>query len=169
MKYFFSSLGKLAETLDPIEKEHVEKLTVQFLTTHDYFSKVWRELSLNQKSRVLEIIVSGKCVIPYEKIDSIDSLQVTPEDGISFSKDKFFNTLKGRAVDNKSYENSKKLFVLLRIKSISDLNDLYNAQDVILLLEMMKNRFQSMQEKSGYNPRIINSASNLSGCIQIEQ
>ena len=26
-----------------------------------------------------------------------------------------------------------------------------------------------MQEKSGYNPRIINSASKLSGCIQREQ
>ena len=82
MKYFFSSLGKLAETLDPIEKERVEKLTVQFLTTHDYFSKVWHELSLNQKSRVPQIIAGGKCVIPYEKIDSIDSLQITPEDGI---------------------------------------------------------------------------------------
>ena len=26
-----------------------------------------------------------------------------------------------------------------------------------------------MQEKSGYNPRIINSANKLSGCIQREQ
>ena len=34
---------------------------------------------------------------------------------------------------------------------------------------MMENRFQSMQEKSGYNPRIINSASKLSGWIQREQ
>ena len=33
----------------------------------------------------------------------------------------------------------------------------------------MENRFQSMQEKSGYNPRIINSTSKLSGCIQREQ
>ena len=30
----------------------------------------------------------------------------------------------------------------------------------------MKKRFQYMHEKSGYNPRIINSASKLSGCIQ---
>ena len=89
MKYFLSSLGKLAETLDPTEKEHVEKRTVQFLRTHDYFSKVWRELSLNQKSRVLEIIVSGKGVIPYEKFYSIDSLQITPEDGIFFRKMNF--------------------------------------------------------------------------------
>ena len=55
------------------------------------------------------------------------------------------------------------------MRNLSDLNDLYNAQDVILLLEMRGNRFQSMHENSGYNPRIINSASKLSGRIQREQ
>ena len=90
MKYFLSSLGKLAETIDPIEKECIKKLTVQFLSMHYYFSKVWQELSLEQRIKILEIIVSGKGVIPYEKIGSIDSLQITPEDGIFFSKDEFF-------------------------------------------------------------------------------
>ena len=97
------------------------------------------------------------------------SLQITPEDGIFFSKAEFFSTLKGKMVDDESYENSKKLYILLKMRNLSDLNDLYNAQDVIILLEMMENRFQSMQEKSGYNPRIINLASKLSGCIQREQ
>ena len=158
MKYFLTSLGRLAGTLDPIEKERVEKLTVQFLTMHDYFSKVWRELTSSQKTILLEIIVNGKGVIPYEKIEYIDSLGITPEHGIFFSKDEFFSMLKGKAVDEEAYENSKKLSILLRMRNLSDLNILYNAQDIILLLEMMENRFQAMQEKSGYNPRIINSA-----------
>ena len=55
------------------------------------------------------------------------------------------------------------------MRNLSDLNDLYNAQDVIILLEIIENRFQSMQDKSGYNLRIINSASKLSGCIQREK
>ena len=55
------------------------------------------------------------------------------------------------------------------MRNLSDLNDLYNVQDVILLLEVIENRLQSMQEKTSYNPRIINSASKLSGCIQREQ
>ena len=86
-----------------------------------------------------------------------------------FSKDEFFSTLKGKNVDDESYENAKKLFILLKMRNLSDLNDLYNAQDVIILLEIIENRFQSMQDKSGYNPRIINSASKLSGCIQTEK
>ena len=92
-----------------------------------------------------------------------------PEDGIFFSKEEFFSTLKGQAVNNDDYENSKKLFILLKMQNLSDLNDLYNAQDVILLLEIIENRFQEMQNECGYNTRKVNSASKLSGCIQREQ
>ena len=52
------------------------------------------------------------------------------------------------------------------MRDLSDLNDFYTAQDVILLLEIMENRFQEMYEKSMYNPSKRNSASKLSGCIQ---
>ena len=169
MKYFLTSLGKLATTMDSVEKKRVEKLIVQFLNMHDYFSTVWSSLTRKQTEAVLEIIVNGKGVIPYEKINSIDSLGITPEDGIFFSKDELFSTLKGQALDSEAYENSKKLFILLKMRNILDLNDLYNVQDVILLLEMIENRFQAIQDRSGYNPRIINSARKLSGCIQREK
>ena len=81
MKYFLTSLGRLAVTLDPIERERIEKLTIQFLTTDSYFSKVWKELTDNQKKIVLEIIVNGKGVIRYRKVESIHSLSIVPEDG----------------------------------------------------------------------------------------
>ena len=55
------------------------------------------------------------------------------------------------------------------MRNLSDLNDLYNVQDVIILLEIIENRFQIIQDKTNYNPRIINSASKLSGCIQREK
>ena len=169
MKYFLTSLGKLASALDATEKKRVKKLTIQILNAHDHFSGVWEDLTQGQKKIVLEIIVGGKGVIPYEKIVSINSVGITPEDGIFFSKDEFFRILKGQAVDNEAYENSKKLFVLLKMRNLSDLNDLYNAQDVILLLEIIENRLQAMQERSGYNSRIISSPSKLSGCIQREK
>ena len=48
------------------------------------------------------------------------------------------------------------------------MNDLYNAQDVILFCEIIENRFQLMQEENGFNPRKCNSASTLSDCIERE-
>ena len=86
MKYYQTSLGQLSETLSPKEKENISKLTIQFLNNHDYFSTVWINLTNDQRNKIIEIIVSGKGVIPYEKIETIDSLSCKPEDGFFFSK-----------------------------------------------------------------------------------
>ena len=84
MKYYQSSLGKLSETLTEKEKENIAKVTIQFLLSRDYFSIVWKDLTINQRDKIIEIIVSGKGVIPYKKIETIDSLSIRPEDGFFF-------------------------------------------------------------------------------------
>ena len=52
------------------------------------------------------------------------------------------------------------------MRNLSDMNNLYNVQDVILLCETIENRFQLMQDKYCFNPRKCNSASTLSGSIE---
>ena len=42
------------------------------------------------------------------------------------------------------------------MRNLSDLNDLYNVQDLILLLKTTENRFQEMQNECEYNPRKVN-------------
>ena len=86
MKYFLTSLGLLAGTLDEIEKMRVGKLTLQFLNQHSYFTRTWKMLSDSQNRQVLNIIINGKGVIPYEKINSIDSLSLKRENGIFFKR-----------------------------------------------------------------------------------
>ena len=54
------------------------------------------------------------------------------------------------------------------MRNLGDLNDLYNAQDVILLCEIIENRFQAMKDTYSFNPRRCNSASSMSGCIERE-
>ena len=83
-------------------------------------------------------------------------------------KTEFFSELKLQAVDNESYENSKYLYLNLRMRNLGDLNDLCNTQDVILLCEIIESRFQAMQNTYGFNPRKCNSASTMSGCIERE-
>ena len=48
------------------------------------------------------------------------------------------------------------MFILLKMQNLCDLNGLYNAQNIILLLEIIENRFQEMQNECGYNPRKVN-------------
>ena len=98
-------------------------------------------LSEPETREVLDIIVKGKGVIPYEKINSIDSLNSKPENGLFFLK------------------------ILLTMRDLYDLNDFYNAQEVLLLLEI---RYQTMQDKTMFNSRKCSSGSKLSSCIQCE-
>ena len=83
-------------------------------------------------------------------------------------KTEFFSDLKQSAVNDVDYENSKYLYQSLKMRNLGDMNDLYIAQDVILLCEIIESRFQLMNDKYGFNPRKCNSASSMSGCIERE-
>ena len=52
--------------------------------------------------------------------------------------------------------------------NLGDMNDLYNAQDVILLSEIIENPFQVMNYTYVFNPRKCNSDSSMSGYIERE-
>ena len=54
------------------------------------------------------------------------------------------------------------------MRNLGGMSDLYNAQDMILLCEIIESRFQMMNDKYGFNPRKCNSASSMSGCIERE-
>ena len=42
------------------------------------------------------------------------------------------------------------------MRHLGDLNDLYDAQDVILLSEIIENRFEEMHKTCGFNPKNCN-------------
>ena len=124
-------------------------------------------MNLNTKSKILEIISEGKGIIPYEIIVDMKSFFIMPDHEF-WVKSEFFTELKQSAVNEEDYENSKYLCQTIKIRSLGDLNDLYNTHDVILLTEIIENRFQAMQNTYGFYPRKCNSASSMSGCIERE-
>ena len=126
---------------------------------------VWQTLEEKGKYTILDLIAEGKGVMPYEKIITFDSLLQKPEKDF-YEYTEFYSSLQESNVSVTEYENVKYLLKTLKMRNLGDLNDLYNMQDTILLCEIIKNRFQQMQEKFGFNPRKINSASTLSGCVQ---
>ena len=113
MKYYLTSHGKLASAMTEKEKNNAELLVKQFLMQHQCFSKTWLTLSQSQKTELIKIIVSGKGVIPYEKIDSIKALQKRAENGIFFRR-RILSTLKGQSVNKEDYDNSKNCLFCLK-------------------------------------------------------
>ena len=168
MKYYQKSLAALSSTLALSEKENVENVTKQFFNQHHYFSTIWLYLTSNIQKKILDIVTSGKGIIPYELIVQMESLLLTPDDDNFWHKTEFNSELKMQAVDDEAYENSKFLYQNLKMRHLGDLNDLYNFQDVVLLCEILENIFQLMHERYGFNPKKCNSASTLSGCIERE-
>ena len=77
-----------------------------------------------------------------------------------------FSELKQSAVDDNDYGNSKYLYQTLKMRNLGDMNDLYNAQDLILLYEIIENRFKVMNYTYGLNPTKCNSASSMSSYIE---
>ena len=89
-------------------------------------------------------------------------MSLTPENSIFFEKSEFYSDLKQKSVSDEDYNISLYLYM----RNLGDMNDLYNTQDVILLCEIIENRFQLMHDRYGFNPRKCNSASSLSGSIE---
>ena len=146
------------------KKETIKKPAAQYIAD-DYFSTMWEKPDISKKLKILETIAGIMGMFPYEKITSSDSLDIKPS-GQFFDRTEFFSILKQQNVSNKGYKISFYLWNTLKLRNLSDINDLYNAQNVILLCEIIKNRFQSMQDKYDFNPRICNSVSSFSGSIK---
>ena len=115
----------------------------------------------------MDIVSDGKGVIPFELIINMESFFLIPENEF-WEKTEFFTELKQSAVDDNDYENSKYLYQTLKMRNLGDMNDLYNVQDVILLCEIIENRFQEMNNTYGFNPRKCNSASSIRNYIERE-
>ena len=83
-----------------------------------------------------------------------------------FEKSEFYSDFKQKSVSDEDYDSSLYLYKTLKMRNLGDMNDLCNAQDVILFCEIIENRFQLVHGKYGFNPRKCNYASSLRGSIK---
>ena len=51
---------------------------------------------------------------------------------------------------NEEHENSKYLNLALKLRDLSDLNDLYSYQDVSILCQIFENHFKMIHRTNGY-------------------
>ena len=122
VKYFQQSLGSLTESMTDTERENVRKICRKFLAEKLMF------LNDEGKRWVLYYLVSGIGMIPYQMITDFESLNIHPEKEFFLLKD-FYSFLKQKNISKEDYENVKKFVMILRLKTLGDLNCIYNFQD----------------------------------------
>ena len=159
IKYFQQSLGNLADSMTDEEKHNVRKNCRNFIADKLMF------LNEENEKWVLDYLCSGKGMIPYQMITDFDSLNLR-SDGDFFKGESFYSTLKEKNISEEEYEKVKNFFTILRLKTLGDLNKIYNFQDTTILCEIFEQRANLLQKLFKYNPRKCNSASGFSGCVQ---
>ena len=107
---------------------------------------------------------SGKGVIPYEMMNSFESLNIVSEND-SFEIEDFHSSLKNFVITKQEHQLVIKFYSLLKMRNLGYLNNLYNFQDAIILCKVFKSPANFLSEKFKFNPRKCNSASSFSGCI----
>ena len=65
----------------------------------------------------------------------MNSMFLSPENDVYFEKNEFYSNLKQKVVSDSDCESSIFLYKTLKMQNLGDMNDLYNAQDVILFYE----------------------------------
>ena len=114
---------------------------------------------------MLHYLSSGKGMIPYQMITEFSSLEIKPKGGF-FNQNDFCSSLKEKDTSTEEYENVKKFFNLLRLKTLGDMNRIYNFQDTLILCEIFEQRASLLEKLFKFNPRKCNSASSFSGYVQ---
>ena len=102
-------------------------------------------LTDEEETWVLDYLLSGKGMIPYQMITEFESLNIRQKNGFFDRKD-FYSTLKEKDISETEYENVKKFFTLLRLKALGDMNRVYNFQGTLILCEISEQR-ASLLEK----------------------
>ena len=92
----------------------------------------------------------GKGVIPYEMLNSFDSLDIAPT-GDFFTIDDFHSSLKNSVITEEEHASVKTFYRLLQMRNLDDLNNLYNFQDTIILCEIFETRAQFLNHKFKFN------------------
>ena len=156
----------LANSIELKERESIKKLLIVFLETHSRYKFKYNILTHENKMWVINYLSSGKGVLPYEMIKTWEDLNEKSTVEQLFSKTNFYSSLKNSIISDEEYEDIKKLFNLLKMCTLSDLNALYNFQDTIILTGIFENKTENMQQKFKFIPRKCSSASTLSGAIQ---
>ena len=65
------------------------------------------------------------------------SFDMKPEDQTFFEMSEFYSDLKQKSVSKDNSDNSEYLNLTPKMRNLSDMNNLYNAQDIILLCEVL--------------------------------
>ena len=78
----------------------------------------------------------------------------------------FYSRLRDEGISQDKSEGCRKLLKVLKMRNLSDFNDIYNIQCVFILGLILEYRWQKIKDETGFDPRCFTSENTLSGAIE---
>ena len=103
-------------------------------------------LSQTDREWVLDYLSSGKGTIPYELITDFDSLNITPD-----KIHQFYLNMKDLVLSKEEEENVKKVYNLMKLSNLGELDQIYSFQNTIILCEIFEQRADLFKGKFKFN------------------
>ena len=167
VKYYQQPLAKLARSTDANEKKRIRSLFLDYLTyAHLYYSRFVLDLGEKNIEFALEYLSSGRWSFHYEVVMGFRSLTVTPENGDFWNIETFYSMLRDEGISQKEWEGCRKLLKVLKMRNLSDFNDISNIQVVFILDVILEYRWQKIKDETSFDPRCFTSVSSLGGTIE---
>ena len=104
------------------EKGKIKSESKKFIKKHYYFGPIFKNLLKDDQDWILEYMSKGKGVIPYEVMKSFESLNITPL-VIFFAIYYFYSSLKNSVINKEEHTSVRKLYSLLKMRNLGDLNN----------------------------------------------
>ena len=148
------------------ERLSVRNSCEKFLSSDPKLNPKFLRCSKTDKDWILDYLSLEKEVIRYEIIQRFDSLDIVSGKDVFICVTTFIWALKDSVISNEDYAAVKKLYQMLDLDNLGQLNKLHSFQDTVILAEIFgrrSNHLQKLQKK--FNPRKCNSASSFSGCF----
>ena len=122
IKYCQQLLSSIAKNANEAGKINIRHSCRKFVKKNETYSSVFNSISEGNKNWVLDYLCGGKGVIPYQMIKTFDDLDCV----LDFTKMEFYSSLRNEIISDENYENVKKLWQIMYLKNLPDLNDISN-------------------------------------------
>ena len=114
-------MGGLSGSSTSSEKAEIRRHCHIFLLSNPKTHKNFVRLIEEDRDWVLNYLSTGKEVILYQMITDFASLNISPKENF-FVEYLFYSTLKDSQISTEDYENVKKIYTLMKLQTLGELN-----------------------------------------------
>ena len=160
-----ASLESIVKRSSPKAKQDIKNRMCLFLESSPTFTSRWNVLEPTVQEEVLCLFVK-KGTFCYELVTCTAAGMLSEFPTINMFTSVLRNDIN---IDQEAYDNAKKLWDTVGLRTVNEWMMIYNMADVVQLSSCFDEYFESLEEQMGMNPRRFTSVNSLSKATALKR